>query len=698
MNAEHTDLEGALTKCSASTPGGVTQGSFDALFHQNPQPMWIYERATLRFLNVNEAATVKYGYSKEEFLRMTLADIRPPEDVAKLRAAVAGAGRDGYGESEGWRHVTKGGSLLHVTIHSQKLNYGDTDAVLVVASDVTRVIETIGQLEMQKAYFQQLFQNSPEGIVLLATDGRIIEANDGFQKMFGYSLDELVGRTPLSLIVPEDATEESMQAFNSSAHQHAAARLSTVRKKKNGELINVEVLSYPLKVNGVTQGVFGIYQDTTEKQRALREIEYQAHHDVLTGLANRARLADALQSAWNDGSSRSHAFLFIDLDQFKVINDTCGHAAGDEALVDVSNLLKSHVRDADLVARLGGDEFGILLSNCSEENATRKAEEILASLRSFRFVWNERVFPVGASIGLVEVAEFAPSMEAAVTAADAACYAAKESGRDRVRIYRQDDKDIATRRSEVSWLSRLRQAIEEDHFVLFFQEIHSLADSSDGIRHKEILIRYKDEDGNLIPPGAFIPSAERYNLMPAIDRWVFRATCAHLQRNKGKSNTRESISINLSGMSVSDDTFPAFVISTIHETGVDPRSLCFEITETAAVSNLASARRLINALKEIGCSISLDDFGSGMSSFNYLRTLPVDYLKIDGTFIKECHTSQIDCAMTEAINHVGKILGLKTVAEFVENEEIYNKLKEIGVDYAQGYGLHVPEQWNDDSD
>lgn len=697
MNDEHVNLEGALAGGTPAT-GGVARETFDALFDQNPQPMWIYERPTLRFLNVNEAATVKYGYSKEEFLRMTLADIRPPEDVAKLRAAVRGTGRAGYGESEGWRHVTKDGSLLHVTIHSQKLNYGDTEAVLVVASDVTRVIETIEQLETQKAYFQQLFQNSPEGIVLLGTDGAILEANEGFQKMFGYSHDELIGKTPLSLIVPEDATQDSMQTFNVSAQKHEAARLSTVRKKKNGEFINVEVLAYPLKVNGVTHGVFGIYQDTTEKQRALREIEYQAHHDVLTGLANRARLAERLRDAWAKNKSGPHTFLFIDLDRFKVINDTCGHSAGDEALVDISRLLKSHVRDTDLIARLGGDEFGILLSNCSEENACRKAEEILASLRTFRFTWNDRVFPVGASIGLVEVAEFAPSVEAAVTAADAACYAAKESGRDRVRIYRPDDKDIATRRSEVSWLSRLRLALEENHFVLFFQEIHSLSEPADGARHKEILLRYKGEDGKLVPPGAFIPSAERYNLMPAIDRWVVKATCAHLQRNKGRSDKPETISINLSGTSVSDEAFPAFVISTIHETGVDPRSLCFEITETAAISNLAAARRLITALKEIGCSISLDDFGSGMSSFNYLRTLPVDYLKIDGTFIKECHTSQIDCAMTEAINHVGKILGLKTVAEFVENDEIYRKLKEIGVDYAQGYGLHIPEPWNDDSD
>ncbi|MBW3566490.1 MAG: EAL domain-containing protein [Proteobacteria bacterium] len=699
MKGDESDLKDVLAKRQSSAGSAAPEGpgwrSFDMLFHGNPQPMWSYERETLRFLDVNEAAIARYGYSREEFLDMALTDIRPSEDVGRLREITSGPRRTGYGVSEGWRHIAKDGELLHVNVHSQRLDYGETEAVLVVISDVTRIVETIGQLETQKVYFQQLFQNSPEGIVLLDTEGKILEANEGFQKMFGYGLDELIGKSPLSLIVPQDAVEDSLGSFHANVRNNESTRLSTMRQKKNGDLINVEVLAYPLQVNGVAQGVFAIYQDTTEKQRALREIEYQAHHDSLTGLANRARLAEALKNLWADDKSNPfHAFLYIDLDQFKVINDTCGHNVGDDALLKIAALLKSHVRDSDVVARLGGDEFGLLLPNCSEENALKKAEELLSAFRSFRFISNDQVFPVGASIGVIEISELAPSVETVMTAADAACYAAKNGGGDRIRLYRADDTDIILRRSEMSWLSRLREAIAEDHFVLFFQEIHSLSDSPDGVRHKEILIRYKDETGKLVPPGVFIPSAERYNLMPAIDRWVFKAVCEHLQRNRSRNTAREIISVNLSGTTLSDGTFPEFVMETLKATGVDPTSLCFEITETAAISNLTAARRLITVFKEMGCSISLDDFGSGMSSFNYLRTLPVDYLKIDGTFIEECHTNQTDLAMTEAINHVGKILGLKTVAEFVENETIYNKLKEIGVDYAQGYGLHVPEEWN----
>lgn len=698
MKGKEIDLKSLLAKrqSGAGTLDDSAWRSFDMLFHNNPQPMWIYERATMRFLAVNEAAVARYGYSREEFLGMTLAEIRPSEDVGRLRQIVNAPSRSGYAVSEGWRHVAKDGSHIHVNVHAQQLAYGGTAAVLVVISDVTRIIDTIEELEARKVYFQQLFQNSPEGIILLNTEGKILEANEGFQKMFGYERAELIGKSPLSLIVPEDAIGDSINYFNANVKNDESTRVSTVRQKKNGDLINVEVLAYPLHVNGVPRGGFAIYQDTTEKQRALREIEYQARHDSLTGLANRAYLADVLKSLWADDTpGRFHAFLYVDLDQFKVINDTCGHSAGDEALLEIAALLKSHVRDSDLVARLGGDEFGILLPNCDEKNAVKKAVELLSAFQSFRFVAKAQVFPVGASIGVIEISELGPSVESVMTAADAACYAAKNGGGDKIRVYRADDTDIVLHKSEMSWLSRLRNAIEEDHFVLFFQEIHCLNDASDGVRHKEILLRYKDETGRFIPPGAFIPSAERYNLMPAIDRWVFKAVCMHLQRNKHANAAREIISVNLSGTTLSDETFPEFVMNIIKETGVDPASLCFEITETAAISNLTAARRFVTIFKEMGCSISLDDFGSGMSSFNYLRSLPVDYLKIDGTFIKECHTNQTDLAMTEAINHLGKILGLKTVAEFVENDAIYKKLKEIGIDYAQGYGLHVPEPWTD---
>lgn len=685
-----------------AAPSGGTSGesvvsadweTSDILFKSNPQPMWIYERGTLRFLAVNDAAIRKYGYAEDEFLAMTLAEIRPEEDLSRLQQKTVGKAKSGYDVSAGWRHRAKDGSIVYVNVHTHEIIYREKDAVLAMVADVTQLFETIEELEKQKAYFKQLFDNSPEGIVLLDRTGAIQEANEGFQKMFGYSLDELVGRTPLSLIVPGDAVDGSMRAFNANVNDNEPARLTSVRQRKDGELVSVEVLAYPLYVNGEARGVFAIYQDTTEKQRALREIEYQARHDALTGLANRVWLSEVIERQLNEQTKRRpHAFLYIDLDQFKVINDTFGHGIGDRALIEVGELLKTQVRDSDLVARLGSDEFGVLLPNCKGKDAERKAGTILSAIGAYKFVWQGQAFPLGASIGIVELDERMRSVEHALSAADAACYAAKDAGRNRVRVYSPSDEDIASRRNEMTWIARLRAALNEDRFVLFFQEIHGISDASDGVRHREILIRYQDEEGRLVPPGAFVPSAERYGLMPAVDRWVLKKTCVHLA-NRLRQPGNEIISINLSGTTLSDETFPKFVKDVVTETGVDATRLCFEITETAAISNLTAARKLIKELKGLGSSIALDDFGSGMSSFSYLRTLSIDYLKIDGTFVREMHKSDVDYAMTEAINRVGKILGLKTVAEFVENQEIYDKLKLIGVDYAQGYGLHVPERW-----
>ncbi|HEX7046057.1 MAG TPA: EAL domain-containing protein [Gammaproteobacteria bacterium] len=684
----------------AGHEGGITDESiawraFALLFDDNPHPMWIYDRKSMRFLEVNGAAVRTYGYTREEFLAMTLADIRPPEDVPRLMEILEAPAQAGYNFSAGWRHRRKDGSFIFVTIHSHQLPYQGHDAALVMAADVTELHELIEKLEAQTLYFQQLFANSPDGIVLLDHEGRVVDVNAAFQKIFGYERDEMLGKSPLTLIVSESDARESLAMFSRNVDKKESVRSIATRRHKSGRKIEVEILAYPIRGMGKDLGVFAIYHDISERQRAVAELEYQARHDLLTDLVNRGEFMRNIETVLDIArSNRSrHSLLYLDIDQFKVINDTCGHSAGDRAIVELSRLLQSALRGNDILARLGGDEFGILMPNCDSDTAADRAQQLLDIVSTYRFTWNTRQFPIAVSIGIVEIDAGMSGVEEVLSAADAACYAAKEKGRNRIQLYDATDEHFVSRKNEMAWVSKLGDAIEKNRFVLFRQEIQSLSPNDD-VAHGEILIRYREEDGVLVAPGLFVPPAERYNLMPSIDRWVLLTVCERLA-HAGKQSGPGLLSINVSGTTLSDERFPDFVKQTLKATGVAGRCLCFEITETAAIANLALAKRFIDEMKTLGCSIALDDFGSGMSSFSYLRELNVDYLKIDGTFVRNLHLNAVDRAMTEAINNVGKILGLKTIAEFVENETIVAELRDIGVDYAQGYGVHEPEPWRE---
>ncbi|HEX7030776.1 MAG TPA: EAL domain-containing protein [Gammaproteobacteria bacterium] len=693
--------KGTLAGALSADPGTGTADApaawraFALLFENNPQPMWIYDRRTMRFLEVNDAATKSYGYTRDEFLGMTLADIRPVEDVGRLRRILDAPPEKGYKVSTGWQHRRKDGSFIFVTIHSHEIPYEGHDAALVMAADVTELHELIEELEAQTLYFQQLFANSPDGIVRLDREGRILDVNAAFEEMFGYERDALLGRTPLSLIVAEEDARESLEMFSRNVERKEPVRTMAVRRHKSGRKIEVEILAYPIRGVDKDLGVFAIYHDITERQRVLAELEHQARHDLLTDLVNRGEFMRNIETLLDVArSNRSrHALLYLDIDQFKVINDTCGHSAGDKAIVELSRLLQSTLRGMDIIARVGGDEFGILMPNCDGDAAMARAQQLQDVIGGWRFTWNTRQFPIAVSIGIVEIDAGLSGVEEVLSAADAACYAAKEKGRNRIQRYDATDAHFVSRKSEMAWVSKLGDAIEKDRIKLFCQEIRPLSPGHGGA-HGEILIRYRDDDGTLVAPGLFVPPAERYNLMPSIDRWVLLTVCERLAQ-AGKAAGPGMLSLNVSGTTLSDERFPGFVKRTLAATGVAGTRLCFEITETAAISNLALATRFIDEMKTLGCSIALDDFGSGMSSFSYLRELNVDYLKIDGTFVRNLHVNDVDRAMTEAINNVGKILGLKTIAEFVENEEIVAQLREIGVDYAQGYGVRKPEPWQE---
>lgn len=440
------------------------------------------------------------------------------------------------------------------------------------------------------------------------------------------------------------------------------------------------------------------FRDVSDIVGMTRQMVYQTGHDTLTGLRSRQAfetcLGKALDSAKRERAQ--HVLCYLDLDQFKVVNDTCGHRAGDHLLRQLTTLLYASVRSTDMLSRLGGDEFGIILQNCSMDTACQVAENLRRAIKDFRFTWHEKSFHLGVSIGLVPITATTRHLPELLSAADFACYTAKEQGRNRMHVYQPDDKAVTQRHGEMQWVHRISRALAEGRFCLYQQSIVALSQHEAGCVHAEVLLRMVDEQGDLVPPMAFIPAAERYNLMPAIDRWVVRQTLETMAQER-RAETSEPhlvppiLAINLSGQSLGDNGFREFVIAQLQQSGVSGERICFEITETAAIANLSRAIQFIVSLREIGCRFALDDFGSGLSSFAYLKKLPVDYLKIDGSFVKGMLEDPIDTAMVKSINQIGHVMGIQTIAEFVENDAIISRLKTIGVDYAQGYAIDKPK-------
>jgi diguanylate cyclase (GGDEF)-like protein len=464
--------------------------------------------------------------------------------------------------------------------------------------------------------------------------------------------------------------------------------------RKDGNELYVESTAAPIRDGaGNVGGAVLVFHDVSESRELNRRLSYHASHDLLTGLVNRREFESRLERALKSAKAReaSYALLYIDLDQFKIVNDSCGHGAGDALLGQVGALLKAKVRWRDTLSRLGGDEFGILLESCSLDEAMRTAEAMREAVRNFRFTWEDRVFRLGASIGVVPITADNEDVASILSAADSACQAAKEAGRNRVHSFAENDIELMRRRREMQWAARINAALEEGRFELYRMTIQPLQRVASG-SHYELLLRMRDENGRMVAPDQFISAAERYGITPAIDRWVIENAFRWLVSEADERERLELCAINLSGQSLGDDKFLPFVIEQFQKSGIDATRICFEITETAAVANFSQANRFIKALRELGCKFSLDDFGTGLSSFGYLKHFPVDFLKIDGSFVREILRDPIDREMVRSINEIGHLTGKLTIAEFAENAEIIQMLTSLGVDYAQGYGIAQPQR------
>ena len=624
-----------------------------------------------------------------------------PDDMARVQTKM--------------REHLEGKTPFFESVHRMKHQNGEwrwmTSRAKARQDDKGRLIRLLGvevDITERKLYEEALFREKEsaqitlrsigDGVITTDANCNVEYINPVAEELTGWKVDDASGRAideifrgfheetceplenPLSVSIRRDRSIKSVRP--------------TLLIRRDGNELYIESTASPIR-NGkgeVTGGVL-VFHDVSESRELNRRLSYHTSHDILTGLVNRREFENRLERALKSAKARetSYALCYLDLDQFKIVNDSCGHSAGDALLGQLGALLKSKIRWRDTLARLGGDEFGVLLESCSLDEAMQAAEILRVAISEFKFLWDDRSFRLGVSIGVVPITADNEDVAALMSAADSACATAKEAGRNRIHSFLENDIDLMRRRREMQWAARINNALDEDRFELFRQTIQPLQTSEDGI-HYELLLRMRDETGGIVAPGLFIEAAERYGITPSIDRWVIKNAFRWLVSEADERERLRLCSINLSGQSLGDEKFLPFVIDQFQMSGIDATRICFEITETAAIASYSQANRFINALKELGCKFALDDFGTGLSSFGYLKHFPVDFLKIDGSFVKEILHDPIDREMVRSINEIGHLTGKQTIAEFAENEEIITMLRGMGVDYAQGYGVAEPKR------
>jgi diguanylate cyclase (GGDEF)-like protein/PAS domain S-box-containing protein len=623
-----------------------------------------------------------------------------PDDRDGTLAAVRAHIRKDVPYDVEFRGRTKTGGYRWLRARGRSVRDGAGRAVRVAGS-VTDIKE---RRHAQTRLFPDMedvsFPLEAIGDAVITTDiqGKVTFANAAAEKLTGWKLAEAKGE---ALSVVCQLIDEASNARASDPIARALRRQDeypvppgVLLRCRDGTEIAIHATAIPIRDRDEITGAVLVLHDSRQERHYATQLSYQASHDALTGLINRReferRLSLALAGARENG--RHHAMLYLDLDQFKLVNDTSGHAAGDELMRQVSLVLGERLREGDTLARLGGDEFGVLLENCLPAHAIRIAQGLRQTVTDLHFVWQDRSFTIGVSIGVVNIGSGALTLAGVMSAGDAACYMAKEKGRNRAHVYHPKDTELAVRHGEMEWVTRLQGALKANRFCLFAQPIVGIGPVDPTQRHFELLLRMIDKHDQMVPPMAFIPAAERYNLMPAIDRWVIRQAFELIASRSAKAgaDSADIYMINLSAASLGDDDFLDFIRERFLQFELATRTICFEITETAAIANFGKAVQFMEELRALGCRFSLDDFGVGMSSFGYLKRLPVDFLKIDGSFVQDMLANPIDSAMVEAINGIGHVMGKRTVAESVEDPTTMQRLRELGVDYAQGFAIARP--------
>lgn len=554
---------------------------------------------------------------------------------------------------------------------------------------INEALEIQHALRESEKRFHMAFEQAPIGMALLDHENRFVQVNPTLAELLAYPIHELTGKRIDSFVLDEDRVgfEHTLDSLHARRENRVRTELRLV--SADGQTLWTSIAIAFTDPSGTDDRYMILQlQDITESVELSARLRYEAEHDELTGFVNRReferRLARLL-SAHRDHRTE-HTLCYLDLDRFKVINDSEGHLAGDEMLRQVSALLLEHMRGGDTIARIGGDEFAILLEHCDVASASRFAETLIMAINEFRFFWSDKVFRLDLSIGIAPIEPDYKNTHDILRAADAACAAAKESGGARVHVYESNDEEIQRRQGEILWIGLLTNALDCDGFDLYAQPITpALAQPAISALRFEVLVRLHGNACDTLLPGAFLPAAERYGLAVRIDKWVIEAVFAWFRAHPDRIQRVESCAVNLSGASLNDKEFTEHLMKLVRDGPVPPSQLRFEITETAAISHLAQARHFMNRLQSLGCRFSLDDFGTGLSSFGYLRSLPVDTLKIDGQFVRDIVDDRVDRALVKSINDIGRVLGMTTVAECVENESTLELLREIGIDYIQGY-------------